>query len=240
VRAAVRLVLLCATTAILYVAFVLARNRRIIRLWALCVSKILGLRATVNGPRPAGTFLLATNHISYVDIVLLAQSVDVGFVAKAEVGRWPVIGRLASAIGTLFIDRRSPRDGFRVAEQITRLPHAVAFFPEGTSSDGTAVLPFKPMLFEFAARSGMPVHYATLSYAQPEVAWYGDMQFLPHLLALLRLPRIDASLRFGGCVVSRDRKDLAQRLWSEISSAAMPKNPLDQPLRHVVDRRVGK
>ena len=219
VRAAVRLVLLCATTAVLYAAFVVTRHRVVIRLWARCASRILGLRVTVNGPRPAGRFLLAANHISYVDIVLLAQAVDAGFVAKSEVRCWPVIGRLASSIGTLFVDRRSFRDGARVAEEITRVSHAVVFFPEGTSSDGSTVLPFRPMLFEYAVRNGMAVHHATLSYAQPDVAWYGDMEFVPHFLALLRLRRIDASLRFGGAIVARDRKELAQRLRSAISAA---------------------
>jgi 1-acyl-sn-glycerol-3-phosphate acyltransferase len=101
----------------------------------------------------------------------------------------------------------------------------VVFFPEGTTSRGDKVAPFRPSLLEPAARSRRPVHYAALSYrtrkkcppAERAVCWWGDMKFGSHILQLLAMPGFDASLTFGKEPIREDdRKLLATRLHRAI------------------------
>src|ERR1041385_8857905 len=177
-RAAKRFVLIATTTVVLDAIFRLGpRTRRwrnfMVRTWARVLSRHLGLHASVEGPRPDGGFLLVANHVSYIGILLLAQHVDVVFIAKSDVRQWPLIGRLAGAVGTILVDRNSRRDSLCVSgamrEALGR-GAAVALFPEGTSSDGSDVLPFKSTLLEVAAADAVPVHYAAIRYDDPRVA----------------------------------------------------------------------
>jgi len=219
---------MAASTAALYVVYIVGRlitrrsqrwRDRMVRAWARTLSRCMGLEATIDGPRPTGAFLLVANHVSYVDILLLSQCVDVVFVAKSDVRHWPAIGALAASVDTIFIDREARRDAVRVSSAVDRAIRAgagVALFPEGTSSDGSDVLPFKPALLEGAAREAMPVHHAAIRYVPAEVAWWGDMELAPHLWKLLQLPKLEASLRFGGAVVATCRKELAEKLRTEI------------------------
>ena len=104
-------------------------------------------------------------------------------------------------------------------------------FPEGTSSGGDQVLPFRPSLLEPAARGGLPVAHASLRYISPEgfppasesICWWRDMPFGSHVLSLLRLPRIRAEVRFGPELLrGRDRKELAHRLWEATKAQFEP------------------
>jgi len=227
-RAAMRLLLAGAATAALYALWLAAgRSRaglrkRIVRRWTVTMGRIFGLRPHVAGIRPDGAFLLVANHVSWLDIFLLGSTSEVVFIAKAEMRGWPVIGPLATSTGTIFVDRRSRRDALRVSaaiEQAVRNGTSVVLFPEGTSSDGERVLPFKSALLESAARNGLPVHYAALRYQEPRAAWPDDRPFGEHAWQVLQLPRIDATVRFGGAVTAGDRKELAQKLWHEVSAA---------------------
>lgn len=185
---------------------------------------LLRLELRVLGTPPEPPFLLVTNHLSYLDVVVLASLVPGLFVAKAEVRRWPLLGPICRGFGTIFIDREDRRDLSRVLGEIEKAleyGEGVVFFPEGTSSPGDKVGPFRSPLLAVAARKALPVHYAALGYQTPEdapparlsVCWWGDMGFLPHLVSLFRLPRIEASLAFGPePVVDTDRKRLAERL----------------------------
>jgi 1-acyl-sn-glycerol-3-phosphate acyltransferase len=167
---------------------------------------------------------MVSNHVTFLDILLLAQYVDVAFIAKSQVRQWPVIGRLAESVGTIFIDRSSRRDAIRVGAAIDesiREGLSVFLFPEGKSGDGKSVLPFKSALLDGAARNGLPVYYAAIRYALDEVAWPGDEAFTTLAWSLLKLPRIDVTLHFGGCVIAHDRKELAEGLWGEVGSLLM-------------------
>jgi 1-acyl-sn-glycerol-3-phosphate acyltransferase len=227
VRATLRTMGIGLASAILYFVFIAGRlvfrglgwRNRMVRAWARSLARCFGMRVTVEGTPPAGGFLMVSNHVGYVDILLLSQFVDVAFIAKSEVRDWPGLGVLASSVGTIFIDRASRRDAVRVKaviDQALSTGLGVLLFPEGTSGDGRDVLPFKPALLDGAARSGLPVHYAAITYAQPEVAWVGDITLVPHAWTLLQLPHIDVKLQFCGTVVASDRKELADRLWREI------------------------
>jgi 1-acyl-sn-glycerol-3-phosphate acyltransferase len=198
------------------------------RAWARGVCRILGVRLAVEGRAPRGACLLVANHLSYLDVVVLGALVPCAFVAKREVARWPVLGFLARAMGTLFIERENRRAltglNRRLRARLER-GETLVLFPEGTSTAGEGVLPFRPALLAPAVTLGLPVAYAALRYATPRgerpaseaVCWWGDMTFGPHVLALLRLPAIEARVRFGAeSIEATDRKHLAARLRSAV------------------------
>jgi 1-acyl-sn-glycerol-3-phosphate acyltransferase len=158
---------------------------------------LLGIRYRTQGAPMVGAGAVVANHSSWLDIFALNARKRIYFVSKSEVASWPGIGWLARATGTVFIKR----DRSEVSDQITvfrdRLSagHKLLFFPEGTSTDGLQVLPFKPALFaaffDPALRNNLQIQPVTLNYVAPEGAdprfygWWGDMDFGPHLLATL-------------------------------------------------------
>ncbi|MGY6696912.1 MAG: lyso-ornithine lipid O-acyltransferase [Roseinatronobacter sp.] len=158
---------------------------------------VLGVRLTVSGHVMRARGALVANHASWLDIFVLNAAARVYFVSKAEVAGWPGIGALARATGTVFI-RRNRRDAAQqklIFEGRLRAGHKLLFFPEGTSSDGLRVLPFKSTLFEafFAEnlRDFMQIQPVSVTYFAPEgrdprfYGWWGDMEFARHLLAVL-------------------------------------------------------
>ena len=135
---------------------------------------------------------------------------------------------------TIFIDRTNKRDAVRVLEDLAgavRDGDGVVLFAEATSSAGHTVLPFRPAMLDWAARSGHPVHYASVAYRTPAgappahlaVCWWGDMTFGRHLVELSRLPRIEATIRHGTApIAERDRKRLADRLQRAVAATFTP------------------
>lgn len=167
---------------------------------------ILGLRLRISGRPMTGTGAIVANHASWLDIFALNAAQRLYFVSKAEVAGWPGIGWLARATGTVFISRNSREAPAqtRLFEERLRAGHRLAFFPEGTSTDGQRVLPFKSTLFAafFAEglRDFLRLQPVSLSYHAPPGAeprfygWWGDMDFGPHFLKVLaagRQGRID-------------------------------------------------
>ena len=207
---------------------------RWIRHWARGVGRRLGLRWRVVGTPPEPPFLLVANHLSYADVFPLMAVTGANFVAKSEVGSWPVVGHLCRMSGTLLIDRRSRRDLLRVGQAIEErlaVGEGVILFPEGTTGRGDAMLPFKASLLEGAAAGGLPVWYATVSYRTPPgtpppagtVCWWGDEAFLPHFVRLMRVRRVEATLCFGPePIADRDRKRLAARLRAAMEELFEP------------------
>ncbi len=200
------------------------------RLWARGFARVVGMRVEVTGTPPSGSFFLVSNHVGYMDIILLSTQLHTTFVAKADLNSWPVAGRAFAMADTIFVDRGLRRDVLRVVERVDREVDrglGVVLFPEGTSSKGEEILRFKPSLLEFAARRDHPVHFATLSYSTPEgrppaqdtVCWWGDEDFLPHMLRMLELPRFQARLVFGPHPVhAADRKVLADKLYTAMAA----------------------
>ena len=140
-----------------------------IRLWSLALLKKLAIELRVIGVPPrGGPLLLAANHISWLDIVVMLAARPCRFVSKADVRHWPLIGMLASGGGTLFIERESRRDALRVVHHMAeRLSAAdvLAIFPEGTTSNGVDLLPFHANLFQAAIAAGAPVLPVALRFA---------------------------------------------------------------------------
>ncbi len=158
---------------------------------------ILGLRYRTEGRVMRGPGAVVANHSSWLDIFALNAAKRIYFVSKAEVRGWPGIGWLARATGTLFIHRNQRQALVQVAQMQERLAlgHSLLFFPEGTSTDGRRVLPFKPTLFAAFLEPGLREHLqiqpVTVVYRAPPGAdprvygWWGNMDFAPHLLATL-------------------------------------------------------
>jgi 1-acyl-sn-glycerol-3-phosphate acyltransferase len=162
---------------------------------------ILGLRLEVRGRPMRARGALVANHGSWLDIFVLNACDRIYFVSKSEVAGWPGIGWLARATGTVFIARKGAEALAQKAvfEARLRAGHRLMFFPEGTSTDGLRVLPFKPTLFaaffEDGLRDILHIQPVTLRYHAPPGAdprfygWWGGMAFGPHLLTLLAAPR---------------------------------------------------
>ncbi|MFN7930131.1 MAG: lysophospholipid acyltransferase family protein [Blastocatellia bacterium] len=206
----------------------------IFRNWARTLLQVLGIKVRTNAIVPATPFFLVSNHLSYLDIVVLAAQIDCVFIAKREVKSWPVFGLLSRSMDTIFIDRARATDIPRVnalIEETLQSGQNIVVFPEGTSTAGASILPFKPSLLEPAARGNFPVAYASLSYRTPpqetpaylSVCWWGVMTLPPHLWGVFCLSEIEATLTFGADTLhAADRKDLAQRLHAAVSAIFTP------------------
>jgi len=209
----------------------LANRRRTMRRWCAGVCRALAVRVEVRGSPPSQPGLLVCNHLGYLDIPVLGAHADTIFVSKSEVADWPVIGRLATLGGTIYVERAAKRKLPAVNEQIRSALErgdGVVVFPEGTSSGGDEVLPFRPSLLAPAEELGLEVHAAGLCYAtapgdppaRVSVCWWGEMEFAPHVLGLLRLREVRATLTFAPRAVrGTTRKELAQTLRDSVSHA---------------------
>lgn len=187
--------------------------------------KIFGYSTHVSGPIPRRG-LLISNHLSYLDILAISAVTPAVFVSKAEVRRWPLFGWFAAIAGTVFVDRERRTHVGEVNREIEAALAAgalVVVFPEGTSSDGATVLPFRTSLLEPAARGGHEIAVGWLHYdledgdAATEVCYWGDHSFVAHLLNLLGKKRIRATQRFATFQrATDDRKELARQLHAAV------------------------
>jgi 1-acyl-sn-glycerol-3-phosphate acyltransferase len=158
---------------------------------------ILRMGYLVRGEPMTSPGAMVANHSSWMDIFALNAAARVYFVAKSEVAAWAGIGWLARATGTVFIARKGAeaKRQQEMFEARLRAGHPLLFFPEGTSTDGLRVLPFKSTLFAafFTAEVQVPLQIqpVTVVYHAPKgedvrhYGWWGDMAFAPHLLTVL-------------------------------------------------------
>lgn len=197
------------------------------------ICRILGVRVSIVGILPPpGPMLLVANHVSWLDVPVLGSLMPVAFVAKSEVAHWPFFGTLARLQHTVFVERHLRQTTGRAAATIAgRLSdgEAIVVFAEGTTGDGIRILPYRssliaaatnnaensdrpvtvePIALTYTHRNGLPITRRDL----PEIAWYGDMNLVPHLTALLAGGPIDVTVCFGPTAViasPADRKKLA-------------------------------
>ncbi|WP_370869647.1 lysophospholipid acyltransferase family protein [Rhodoferax sp.] len=204
-----------------------------IQAWAQAALALLSIDLKLNGTPPAkGPVLLVANHVSWLDIVVLLASCHCRFVSKSEIDRWPVVGALTRAAGTLFIARSSRRDALRVVHQMAEKLHAdsgmvLAIFPEGTTSNGLQVLPFHANLFQAAISADAPVQTVALRFedaasGQPSLAacYIDDDTFLGSVWRTLRAPQQRVVLSFGPAqhCAGRNRQAWAADARTEISA----------------------
>ena len=199
-------------------------------LWGKLVCMILRLKVTTSGVAPKPPFFIVSNHLSYVDVMMLISKLRCLFVAKSEVMSWPVFGFMTKTVGMLFIDRSKRSDVTRVNKLISKNitnHNGILLFPESTTSAGYEVMPFKASLLAYPAAQKMPVFYATIGYSTPPseqpaymaVSWWGEMPFFSHFLNLLKLKKISGHVTFGEApVIHDDRKELAKLLHERVSS----------------------
>ncbi len=205
------------------------------------LARILDIRIRIEGELSAQRpLLLVTNHSSYLDIIVLGAAARVHFAPKADVANWPAIGAICRMTGCVFIDRRVSRTGENVdaLRRALEAGNVVALFPEGTTSDGKRVLPFRSSYFMLAEREvfnpPLAIQPATIRYRrmhglpldtirQPLLAWYGDMDLLPHLRELLALQAIEVVLTYHAPleVSGNSRKNIANICEQTIASCAM-------------------
>lgn len=186
------------------------RQRRAEWLHRVCarVLRRLGLRVRVEGaPPPSGAVIL--NHQSYLDIFVMAGLARCVFVAKMEMRSWPVIGWMTTMAGTVYVDRG--RGGSAAATTADMREAAAAglpfvFFPEGTTTNGVEMLPFRSGLLSEARKAGLPVTAGYLQYSLPavtcasledDVAYWGERSLPWHIVRFLTLTGVQATVRFA-------------------------------------------
>lgn len=167
-------------------------RERLAGAWHRTLLGILGIRVTVDGTPMRTPHLIVSNHVSWLDIPVIGAVAQVRFVSRHDVKHWPIAGILADACGTLYLDRGAGRSRFTAESMRARLKSgAVALFPEGTTTDGRQVSPFRARLFQAAIDAGTPVQPLALRYGpgpdgSPIAAFVGDDSLLPHVLRILR------------------------------------------------------
>jgi 1-acyl-sn-glycerol-3-phosphate acyltransferase len=223
-----------------------ARSHHVPLLFHRAVRGILGIRCIVEGRPPghASRALIVANHVSWLDVTVIGSQQPLSFVAKSDVAGWPGIGLLAKLQDTVFIDRsRRAATASTTAQMGARLSNGdcMVLFAEGTTGDGTRILPFRssllgavrqalgpdgdgeimvqPLTILYVGRHGIPGGRAERAL----LAWYGDTELMPHLLEILNGGPVDVRLIWGEPIaMGRDqsRKDTARRAEAAIRKTA--------------------
>jgi 1-acyl-sn-glycerol-3-phosphate acyltransferase len=200
-----------------------------VEVWSRRMLALMGIRLEVHGTPPAsGPVLLVCNHLSWLDILAIHAARYVRFVSKSGVRQWPIIGTLSDGAGSLYIEREKRRDALRVVHRMAealRDGDLIAVFPEGTTSDGSGLLPFHANLLQAAIASDAPVQPMALRFvdgasgadsAAPR--YIGDDHLLASLWRTLKAPDLVAVVRFGDPQSSeaRDRRAWAESLHADV------------------------
>ena len=204
--------------------------------WAAMVCRIFGLERRCNGFAGPGPQLVAANHISWIDIQLMLSVAGMGFVAKAEIGDWPLVGWLADIGGTVF-HRRGSHDSASdvMAAMVERLAAGsrVAIFPEGGILQGSGVKRFHARMFGAAIDSGAPVQPVMLRYSRDgalyeDITFRPDEHFLANFLRLLMQKKCVAEVCFLPQLASagKQRRQLAEEAEAAVRSAYAAELPL--------------
>jgi len=220
----------------LYISTVSGFSRRplwvpaVVRWWHGRLCRALGVRVRVSG-RVARGCLLVANHVSWLDVPVLGSQAEMGFLSKAEVRRWPLVGWMSAIADTLFIERGANQVG-RVGAQIASglaLGRTLVIFPEGTTSDGREVRRFHPRLFAVVQRPGLRIQPVALGYRSgsdqapdTSVAYVGGDTLVANLWRVIRHPGLVAEIRFLPPMEPRageDRRSLSARARRHIVEA---------------------
>ena len=203
-----------------------ARRAKLVQLHGRRILRVINAEIKVSGSVPSNG-LLVTNHLSYLDILVLGSLAPSVFVAKREIKSWPVFGWLTSLAGTVYVNREKRTHTGQAAQEIEAALHSgvlVILFPEGTSSDGKTILPFKSALLEPATRHPHSLSVGWIQYkiddgeVGEEICYWKDMTLVPHLINLLSKRSVRASVKLAPLPNgSADRKELARQLHAEVS-----------------------
>ena len=198
------------------------RRQAQVQAWSLRMLALLGITLELHGQPPrSGPVLLVANHISWLDILVMHAACYCRFVSKADVRRWPLIGTLATGGGTIYIERESRRDALRVVHHMAESLQAgdvVAVFPEGTTSDGVALLPFHANLVQAALSAHAPAQPVALSFIETATrapsltpCYIGDDTLVGSVWRTLSGPALSAIVRYGE---PQDAQGRDRRTWT--------------------------
>ena len=203
----------------------------VIRWWARGLLRALGVQVRQCGrwPETPGRYLLAANHVSWLDIFVIHSVHPVRFVAKSEVRHWPVAGYLAQRAGTLFVDRERKRDTVNVTAQMQGVladGDAIGIYPEGTTSDGSVVLPFFSPLLQPAVSCAADVVPTGLRYRCADgslntaLAYIGDQTFVESFLVTARQADVTVEVMFGTPLSpgGQHRRELTRRVEAAVAA----------------------
>lgn len=206
----------------------LQRNA-LVQAWACGLLARVGVRLEVRGTPPAdGPVLLVANHLSWLDIPVLHAARHCRFISKSDIDSWPLVATLARAAGTLFIDRGARRDTLRIVKLMSealRAGEVLAVFPEGTTGDGAALLPFRANLLEAAIEVDAPVQPLGLRFIDPATGldspapvYAGDTTLWESVWRTLSAPALIARVEYGlpQTAQGRDRRLWARDLQAEV------------------------
>lgn len=208
-----------------------ARQHDITRTWSLKLLRLAGMRLVVHHDeaRLEHGALVVGNHISWIDIYVINAWRPTPFVSKAEVRHWPVVGWLAARLGTVFIEREKRRDARRTMHEMAERLAAgetMCVFPEGTTSNGLALLPFHANLFQAAVSAGCHVQPICLLYEDAQgrqttaPAYIGDTSLAESLDTLLRRGPVTAHLYVGSPIEpAADRRTLSAQAHEAVAGS---------------------
>ena len=185
--------------------------------------RLLGIRTQilkVPAKLPAG--LIVCNHLSYIDVLVLSRAFPGLFITSVEVKRSLGLGQITRLAGCLFVERRNRAglgDETASIAKTLRSGTSVVLFPEGTSTDGKEIRPFRPALFQAAIDARTPIHSFHVRYDSDQIPYYDDMEFLPHLRKLADSPSTLATLTYLGSIFpdeNQGRKWLASESYATV------------------------
>ena len=166
--------------------------------------------------------LIVSNHLSYVDALVISKIYPSLFITSVEIKNSIGLGWITKLAGCVFVERRNRNklesDTSNIQDILTK-GTPVVLFPEGTSTNGSEILKFRPALFQSAINAKLPVHSFHISYNHKSVAYYGDMEFLSHLFSLCRQKNVISKLIYTGMLVADvnyDRKWIAVKTYANI------------------------
>jgi lyso-ornithine lipid O-acyltransferase len=198
-----------------------ADAQRIRQGWARHLLYTVGLRVTSSGTPPDFPCIIMCNHRSYLDPIVLLRDVRAVPVSKAEVSKWPLLGRGAQQAGILYLKRE--HGGSRtamlraIADTVLKEGFPIILFPEGTTAALEGTLPFKPGSFQLAARLGIPIVPVAIEYDDPEDYWVGKESFGSHASRRFKNRYIAAQVVFGPALSGDDAKILCDQTYDWIN-----------------------
>lgn len=198
------------------------QQARAVEVWARGMLAIIGIEVRVKGHPAQGPVLMAANHISWLDILVMHAACHCRFVAKSEIRSWPLVGVLTTGGGSLYIERSSHRDAMRVVHHMADAlsqGQVLAVFPEGGTGDGVTLLPFHANLLQAAISAQVPIQPVALQFidaasGEPSLApcYHAHDTLVSSLWRTLCAPPLLAQVRYGTVQMAQGRN---RRLWAQ-------------------------
>jgi 1-acyl-sn-glycerol-3-phosphate acyltransferase len=206
-------------------------SAKIRKRWGRAVCKVIGIKVIVKGTPPKPPFFLVSNHLSYIDVWVLFSQLKCTFIAKSDVRSWPIIGFVLASSGIMFVNRNQRSDVKRVNDEISdnlTENQGIVLFPEGTTSPGDDILPFKSSLLQYPAVNNLPVSSSHIRYESPDpdntardrLCWWDDTPFFKHLFYAFVMKEFTATITFlDETIVDSNRKVLSEQAEAKIRAS---------------------